>query len=181
MFARPRHGPRPLDTNPSRPDRHLQRGVRSHLGGSRERRHHHPGVRAARERRQGRNPTKRTRGRAFARRHGSYWPATDPNVGLAHNLKGVLLRGQGKIEEAIAEYREAIRLHPALAIAHTNLGFALLLENKPQEALAESQRGVELAPQSPDAHSGKCYLLGTEKPEEAKAECETAIPFFAGL
>ena len=27
----------------------------------------------------------------------------------------------------------------------------------------------------PDDHSGKCYLLGTEKPEEAKAECETAI------
>ena len=35
------------------------------------------------------------------------------------------MRGQGKLDEAIAEYREAIRLQPDYAVAHTNLGNVL--------------------------------------------------------
>jgi tetratricopeptide (TPR) repeat protein len=106
----------------------------------------------------------------------SYWPATDPNVAWAHNLRGNMLGEQGKKEDAVAEYREAIRLQPGFGLAYTGLGYGLLDENKPEEALAASQKGVDLDPQSPGAHSAKCYVLSAmKKPDEAKTECETAI------
>ena len=44
--------------------------------------------------------------------------------------RGVALQGQGKLAEAVAAFREAIRLRPDLASAHCNLGLALRAERK---------------------------------------------------
>ena len=71
MPARPRHGPRRQDAHPPQSDRHLQRGVRARARGGRKRPRHHRSLRAARERRQGRNPAQRPDGRTPARRHGA--------------------------------------------------------------------------------------------------------------
>lgn len=106
----------------------------------------------------------------------SYWPTTDPNLALAHNLRGNMLGEQGKKEEAVAEYLEAIRLQPRFGLAYTGLGYGLLDENKPEEALGASQKGIDLDPQSPGAHSAKCYVLNAmKKTDEAKVECGTAL------
>ena len=71
---------------------------------------------------------------------------------MAHNNLGVALRDQGKLEEAVAEFRTAIRLNPDYAEAHYNLGFALHSQGKLEEAVAEyrkardnAQRGSKLA------------------------------------
>ena len=56
------------------------------------------------------------------------------------------LSEQGKLDEAIAEYREAMRLKPDLAEAHTNLGIALL---RPGEA----GRGDRRAPRGAAAQA----------------------------
>ena len=45
-----------------------------------------------------------------------------PDNAEAHNNLGVSLNDQGKLDEAIAEYREAIRLKPEHVEAHNNLG-----------------------------------------------------------
>ena len=42
----------------------------------------------------------------------------------AHSNLGIALRDQGKVDEAIDEYREAIRIRPDLAEAHVNLGLS---------------------------------------------------------
>ena len=57
------------------------------------------------------------------------------------------MRDQGKLEEAIAEYRAAIRLKPDFAEAHCNLGNALTDQGKLDEAVAE----YRAAPIRPEA------------------------------
>ena len=41
---------------------------------------------------------------------------------------------QGKHDEAVAAYREAIRLKPDVAVAHSNLGIVLIAQGKLDEA-----------------------------------------------
>ena len=50
----------------------------------------------------------------------------------------------GEVDEAIAEYREAIRLKPDDAEAHCNLGVALLGQGKVDEAIAAHRAALRL-------------------------------------
>ena len=58
----------------------------------------------------------------------------------ARNKLGSALYDQGKLEEAVTEFRAAIRLKPDYAMAHYNLGVALKDQGKLQEAVAEFAR-----------------------------------------
>ena len=73
---------------------------------------------------------------------------------MAHINLGNALGNQRKLEEAVAEFRTAIRLKPDDALAHYNLGVALIEQGKLAEAIAEfrkardnAQRGSKLAQQ----------------------------------
>ena len=64
---------------------------------------------------------------------------------------GQRLHDQEKLEEAIAEYREAIRLQPDDANAHNNLAWLLATAADPQwrqpaEAVKLAAKAVELSP-----------------------------------
>jgi len=48
-----------------------------------------------------------------------------PESAKAHNLRGLILDGLGRMAEAIPEYREALRLEPDFAEAKANLEDAL--------------------------------------------------------
>ena len=82
-----------------------------------------------------------------ARRSGS-----SPTTPIAHTNLGIALRDQGKLDEAIAEYRKAIRLKPDLAEAHHNLGIALASQGKLDEAIAEYRKAIRLKPDVAEAH-----------------------------
>ena len=56
---------------------------------------------------------------------------------------------QGKLDEAVAEYREAIRLKPDDAEAHCNLGSILQSQGDYAGSLAMIARGMSWAPNSP--------------------------------
>src|SRR5260370_160177 len=58
------------------------------------------------------------------------------------------LRGQGKLDDAIAEYRRAIEIDPNYAFAHNNLGVALRGQGKLDDAIAEYRRAIEIDPNS---------------------------------
>src|SRR5262249_14300942 len=62
---------------------------------------------------------------------------------------GVALGTKGQLDEAIAAYREAIRLKKDDALAHSNLGHALHRKGQFREALAEVRRGHELGSKNP--------------------------------
>src|SRR5262249_46619578 len=75
-----------------------------------------------------------------------------PASAAAHNNLGNALRDQGKLDEAVAEYRKVIELDPKLAFAHSNLGNALRDQRKLDEAVTESRKAIELDPKMAPAH-----------------------------
>ena len=71
----------------------------------------------------------------------------------------------GKLEEAIAEYREALRLKPDYPEAHANLGNALKDQGKLDEAITECREALRLKPDYAEAH----YNLGNALSQPGKA------------
>ncbi|MGO9465163.1 MAG: tetratricopeptide repeat protein [Isosphaeraceae bacterium] len=95
---------------------------------------------------------------------------------IAHYNLGNALQARGKLEEAVAEYRTAIRLKPDYAEAHVNLGNVLDEQAKPEEAIPEYRTAIRLKPDHADAHTSLGTALDDQgKLEEAVAEFRTAI------
>ena len=75
-----------------------------------------------------------------------------------HNL-GSTLQNQGKLEEAIACYRQALALDPNFANAHFNLGTALQRLGQQDQAAACYREALRLAPDYAEAHSNLGLVL----------------------
>jgi len=83
---------------------------------------------------------------------------------------GNALSRQGKLEEAIAAYREAIRIKPDSA-THLNLGTALQTRGKLEEAVTEFRTAIRIKPNYARAH----YNLGNALRNQGKlAKAEAA-------
>jgi len=65
---------------------------------------------------------------------------------IAHAKVGVLLEDEGRTEEAIVHFREAVRLHPDSAYAHNNWGIALGNVWRFDEAIAHFEAALRLRP-----------------------------------
>ncbi len=78
-----------------------------------------------------------------------------PDAQIAYDRANQLL-DEGKTEEAIRLFRQAIRLKPDFADAYYELGSALELQGKWQEAIVELSEAVRLRPDDDEAH----YNLG---------------------
>src|SRR5262249_20630856 len=63
----------------------------------------------------------------------------------AHYNLGIALSAKGQLDEAIREFREAIRLRPDYPNPHRGLGIALRQKGQFREALASFRRAHELA------------------------------------
>jgi tetratricopeptide (TPR) repeat protein len=82
-------------------------------------------------------------------------PLWDFDAEPHYNL-GRLLAAQGKVEEAIAEYRAAAKLQPELAEARSDLGNLLSAQGKWQEAVEAYRAAIEIKPDEAPFH----YELG---------------------
>ena len=100
-----------------------------------------------------------------------------PRSPVAHSNLGVALASQGRLEEAIAEWREAVHLKPDYADPHNNLGVILLDQGKYGEAAAQGRTAIRLKPSDADAHNTLANALGTldDMSDEAVAEWREAI------
>jgi protein O-mannosyl-transferase len=95
---------------------------------------------------------------------------------IANNNLGVSLAGQGKLDEAIAHYSEALRIKPDYADAHNNLGAALADQGKVDEAIAHYSEALRLRPDYADAHNNLGVSLGGQgKLDEAIAHFTEAL------
>jgi tetratricopeptide (TPR) repeat protein len=95
---------------------------------------------------------------------------------VAHVNLGNALATKGKLDEAIAEYREAIRLKKDYAKAHYNLGKALEDKGKLDEAIAEYREAIRLKKDFANAHVNLGVALRSKgQLDEAIAECREAI------
>jgi protein O-mannosyl-transferase len=75
--------------------------------------------------------------------------AVTTNNGWAHRILGTALAGEGRNQEAIPEYREALRAWPADPIAHNNLACALEAQGRLEEAIGEYEAAVRFDPGNP--------------------------------
>ena len=102
-------------------------------------------------------PLEVARARNLAEQHGrvvagsAYLGALVPESADVHNILGIALAGRGRIDDAIAEFREALRLDPDSAQTHWHLGAALAYRGARDEAIAHLRRSVQLDPNNADA------------------------------
>ena len=87
---------------------------------------------------------------------GLWRPLHRPLRETAHYNLASAFWGQGKLDDAIAEYREAIRLNPNDAGAHNNLASAFQDQDKLDDAIVEYREAIRIDPNLAEPH----YLLG---------------------
>lgn len=114
-----------------------------------------------------------------ARKHFERAIALNPNYATAHHWYAeVYLMPMGRVDEAIAEMREAQLLDPLSAAIATDLGKELYFARKYDEAITEFRRALEIDPNFVTAHNWLSdTFLETGMYPEAAAELEKTKPF----
>jgi tetratricopeptide (TPR) repeat protein len=98
------------------------------------------------------------------------------NNDLAHYNLANSLDEQGKVEEAIVHYREAIAINPYHDSAHCNLGASLATQGKTEEAITHYLVAIKINPLQYAAHSNLGIALAAQgKNKEAIAHYLAAI------
>jgi tetratricopeptide (TPR) repeat protein len=102
--------------------------------------------------------------------------ALRPESAVAHHNLGYSLGRKGRLDEAIAEYREVLRIKPDLPGAHCNLAYALRDKGKWDEAIAEYQEALRLKKDYAQAHEDLGTALREKgRLDEAIAEHQEAL------
>jgi len=95
---------------------------------------------------------------------------------VGQNNLGNLLIDEGRTEEAIARYQEAIRIDPVYTNAHSNLGNSLVLQGRIDEAIVQYHLALQIDPAYSMAHNNLAHaLLQQGRTEEAIAQYREAL------
>ena len=78
---------------------------------------------------------------------------------LARNNYGEYLRRQGRLEEAVHQFSEAVRIHPGYVDAHVNLGRALAEKGAFDEAVEQYAEALKRNPKHFNAHNNMANAL----------------------
>jgi tetratricopeptide (TPR) repeat protein len=101
----------------------------------------------------------------------------------AYNEKAVQYFHEGRLQDAVAAFQQALRVQPHYADAHSNLGNVLAEQHKFKEAEAVCREAVRLQPAEPGSHNNLGNALkGLGKLDEAAASYREALrlqPSFA--
>jgi Tfp pilus assembly protein PilF len=101
----------------------------------------------------------------------------DAHVGL-----GRVLMQQGRLQEALGHFTDAVRLRPDSAESQHSLGLVLLRLNRPDEAIEHFKVAVRIKPDLAEAHAGLGVALSrVGRNSEAIAEYEQAARLQPGL
>ena len=95
---------------------------------------------------------------------------------VAYNNMGSALLRQNLIMEALAQYREALRISPDYAEAHSNLAFALSKVGFKDESLVHYREAIKFNPDHPIAHNNLgSALLEMGQTEQAIDQYRAAL------
>jgi tetratricopeptide (TPR) repeat protein len=93
-----------------------------------------------------------------------------------HDDLGIMLGRQGRVQEAIGQYEQALRLNPDFAEAHYNFGVALSGQGKLQEEIGQYEQALRIKPEYADAHNNLGVALrDLGRPQEAIGHYEQAL------
>ena len=99
-----------------------------------------------------------------------------PEKARPHNNLGIELKSQGKFDEAIDHYRQALKLKPKYAESHNNWGSALESQGKFDEAVSHFRQALRIEPDYACGHSTLGATLAKQgKLEEAAAHLTEAL------
>ena len=105
-----------------------------------------------------------------------------PDSEILFNLLGASLQGQGKVEDSIQIYDQAIKSKPQFAEAHNNKGNALKEFGRESEALASYKHAVELEPKFFEAHKNLGIALTEQgRPGDAIKSFDKAVELKTGF
>ena len=99
-----------------------------------------------------------------------------PNNPRAHNNLAAGLGHAGRLEEAIGQFEQAVRIKPDYPEAHNNLAGALMLLGRVPEAIGHWELALQMKPNYPNAHNdlgGALAQVG--KVQEAIVHWEQAL------
>jgi tetratricopeptide (TPR) repeat protein len=85
--------------------------------------------------------------------------AVTKNNYIMHYSCGLTLWTSGQVDEAIEQYRQALKINPVYAKAHNNLGCALRDKGQVDEAAAEFKLAIKIAPDSAEAQNNYGVML----------------------
>ena len=85
-----------------------------------------------------------------------------PENHIAHGILGNVHLRERRIDLAIAEYEESLRIRPNYAQAYSNLGMAAELSGKPAEAAARYREALRYEPSLAEAHLNLGQLLAKQ-------------------
>jgi tetratricopeptide (TPR) repeat protein len=101
--------------------------------------------------------------------------AKSPASALVRNNLGRALAAQGRADEAIAEYREGLRIDPRHAATLSKLGNALADQGRFEEAAREYAKALEVDPRDHKTHNNHArVLLRLGRVEDGVRELEAA-------
>jgi adenylate cyclase len=113
--------------------------------------------------------------------------ATAPRNALAHFARGGVLRVQGRLDEAIAEYEAARASNPNMVHALADIGRCKIFIGPIDEAIPAQQQAIRLSPRDPEIglwyfRIGQAHLLQSRLDEailwfEKARSVEPGIPF----
>lgn len=93
-----------------------------------------------------------------------------------HITKGMDYYRAGRIDDAIAEDRAAVKLTPNNGVAHNNLGFYLFKKGNYAEAEAECRKALSLRPDDAAIHDSLGQILShSGRAKEGVQECRIAV------
>jgi tetratricopeptide (TPR) repeat protein len=95
---------------------------------------------------------------------------------MAHCELGTVLMSQGRIDDAIAEFRESVRLAPRFVLARVSLGVALGTKGQMDAAIEQFRAAVRAGPNDLDAHYNLgVALMSKSRNDEALREFQDVL------
>jgi tetratricopeptide (TPR) repeat protein len=121
-----------------------------------------------------------------ARTQVSYWKnsttlwehtlAVSGDTDVAHNNLGMALLKKGQLDEAMAQFRQALKVNSNYNSAHDNLGVALVKKERLDEAIDQFQRALKINPGDDLAHNDLgMALVQKEQLDAAIAQYQQAL------
>ncbi|HEY2381636.1 MAG TPA: tetratricopeptide repeat protein [Terriglobia bacterium] len=101
--------------------------------------------------------------------------ARNPDCWMAYSNRGFGLLQEGKLDDAIADFKAALNVKPDYAYAHNNLGMALMQEGHDDEAVPHFQKALEVKPDYAEPYGNLGVILyGRGKVDEAIIDFQKA-------